>query len=159
MRASIKLFSIIPGVLRFAWALLLTGMVLLASGYFTYTPWQSYAGLGCLIFGYVIAIFDMFYRKRHRGDASAFYAGATTAPMIASFLILFIALLGALVLAVKSLIDGYSGAHAIRLLHFLGIIFAFLIVSGIPGLAFRAQQKNGTEQDAAEQPATAGESK
>ncbi|MGJ8695779.1 MAG: hypothetical protein ACSHYF_05635 [Verrucomicrobiaceae bacterium] len=148
MRASVKLFSIIPGVLRLAWALLLAGTVLLASGYFMYSPWQSYVGLGCVIFGYLIAIFDMFCRKRHRGEASAFYAGAITAPLIASFLILFIALLGALVLAVKSMISGYSAAHAIRLLHFLGIIFAFLVVSGIPGLALRARQKvkNGTGQ-------------
>ena len=147
MRASIQLFSIIPGVLRFAWALLLIGMVLLASGYFAHAPWQSYAGLGCLIFGYVIAILDLIYRKRHRGEASAFYVGATTAPIIAFFCILFIALFGAVVLAVQTLLNGYSGTHSIRLLHFLGIIFAFLVVSGIPGLALRAQQKDGTEQD------------
>lgn len=147
MRASIKLFTIIPGVLRLAWALLLIGMIVLASGYFTHTPWQSYAGLGCLILGYVIAITDMINRKRHRGEASAFYVGAITAPIFALFFLLFVALIGTLVLAVQSLLNGFSETHAMRLLHFLGIIFAFLVVSGIPGLALRAKQKDRTEQD------------
>ena len=145
MRSSIQLFSIIPGVLRMAWALLLIGMVLLAGGYFTHTPWQSYAGLGCLILGYVIAILDMINRKRHRGEAAAFYAGATIAPIIALFCIIFVALVGAVVLAVQSFLNGFSGAHAMRLLHFTGIIFAFLVVSGIPGRALKAT-KDRTEQ-------------
>ena len=146
MRASLQLFSIIPGVLRLAWALLLVGMVVLAAGYFTHLPSLSYTGLGCLIFGYVIAILDMINRKRHRGGAAAFYVGVTTAPIIALFLLIFVALIGSLVLAVQSLLNGFSATHAIRLLHFTGIIFAFLVVSGIPGMALRAKRKDDADR-------------
>ena len=44
--------------------------LVLAAGYFTRTAWQNYAGLSCLIFGYVVAILDMINRKRHRGQAA-----------------------------------------------------------------------------------------
>ena len=148
MRAAIQLFTILPVVLRGAWALLLFGMILLAAGYFTQTPWQSYAGIGGLICGYVIAILDMIYRRRHRGDAAGFYVGATVAPIFALIILLFVGLLGAVVLAVQSIIYGFSGMHAMHLLHFVGLVFAFSIVIGIPALALRATPNDKTEQDA-----------
>jgi hypothetical protein len=159
MRATFILLMNLPTVLKVAWILLFFGMVLLAVGYFTHIPWQSYTGLGCLIFGYVIVIFDMINRKRGRADAAGFYTGATVAPLIALGVLIFIALLGAIVLAVQSMIHGFSGIHAMRLLHFLGIIFAFLIVFGIPRLALRASPDPKTEHGGADQPATAPESR
>lgn len=142
MSATIKLFTVLPGTLKIAWLLLLLGMVALATGYFTHTPWQSYSGLMALIVGYVIAILDMVNRKRHRGDAAGFYVGATVAPLIAVFILAFVALLGAIVLAIQSMIHGFSGSHAMHLLHFMGIIFAFLVVSGIPAIALKANPNN-----------------
>jgi hypothetical protein len=159
MSAAIKLLTVLPATLKIAWLLLLFGMVAMATGYFTHTPWQSYLGLICLIVGYVIAILDMVNRRRHRGDAAGFYVGATVAPLIALIILAFVALLGAIVLAVQSMIHGFSGSHAIRLLHFLGIVFAFLVVSGIPGFALRPSPNTKTEQDGAGQPATRSESK
>jgi len=157
MSDTIKLFTVLPAVLRMAWGLLLFGMVALAAGYFTHTAWQSYTGLGCLILGYVIVILDMLNRRRHRGDAAGFYAAATVAPFIALWVLIFVAFLGAVVLAVQSMIHGFSGTYAMRLLHFLGIIFAFLIVSGIPVLALRACRNAKTEQGADDQAAAAVE--
>ena len=158
MNATIHLLKVLPAILKIAWMLLLLGMVALATGYFSYTPWQSYSGIGCLIVGYSIAILDMVNRKRHRGDAAEFYVGATVAPLISMMILAFVALIGAIVLAIQSMIHGFSGSHAMRLLHFLGIIFAFLIVTGIPGLALRVKLNNETE-DGAGQPATRSESK
>ena len=141
MRASIQLFSFLPGALRVAWGLMLVGMIALAAGYFSRTPWQSYVGLGCLIIGYTIAILDMFNRKRNRDAAASFYVGATLAPLFALAFLILVALIAAVVLAVKSAIHGFSATHAMRLLHFLGIAFAFAMVSGIPGLALLAIRK------------------
>ena len=159
MSATIKLLTVLPATLKIAWLLLLLGMVALATGYFTHTPWQSYSGLICLIVGYVIAILDLVNRKRHRDDAAGFYVGATVAPLIAVIILAFVALLGAIVLAIQSMIHGFSGSHAMRVLHFLGIIFAFLVVSGIPGLALRSSPNTKTEQGGGGQPATRPELK
>ena len=146
MRASIKLFSLLPGVLKGAWGLLLVGMVSLAAGYFTRTPWQSYVGLGCLILGYSIAILDLLNRKRNRDKAAGFYAGAYLAPIATLVLLLLVALIGAIVLAVQSAIHGFSATHAMRMLHFLGIAFAFATVSGIPALALKAMRDEDNGQ-------------
>jgi hypothetical protein len=152
MRRSLSFLRVLPAVLQIAWILLLLGMVALAAGYFTQTPWQSHSGLVCLIVGYVIVILDMMNRKRHRGDAAGFYVGATVAPLIAVILLAFFALLVAIVLAVQSMVYGFSGSHAMRLLHFMGIVFAFLVVSGIPGIALKANPNHHTE-DGTGQPA------
>ena len=131
MSATISLLRVLPTILKIAWILLLLGMAALATGYFSHTPWQSYSGLGCLIVGYAIVIVDMIKRKRHRGDAAGFYVGATLAPLIALMILSFVALIGTVFLAIESIIHGFSGSHAMRLLHFLGVILAFLVVSGI----------------------------
>jgi hypothetical protein len=149
MSATIKLITILPATLKVAWLLLLLGMVGLATGFFTQTPWQSHSGLFCLIFGYVIAILDMVYRKRHRGDAASFYVGAALTLLISVYILAFVALLFAITLAIYSLIFGFSGSSAMRLLHFMGIIFAFLVVSGIPRIALKAKPKNQLEQPCA----------
>ena len=159
MSATLKLLRVLPVFLKIAWILLLLGMITLAMGYFTRTPWQSYAGLGCLIAGYMLVIFDMAKRKRHRGEVAGFYVGTTVAPLIALPILAFAALVGAIVLAISSMIHGFSGSLAMRVLHFLGVILAFLVVSGIPGLALRTSPNTKTEQDGADQPATAPESK
>lgn len=146
MSATIKLITILPTTLKIAWLLLLLGMVALATGFFTQTPWQSRSGLLCLIFGYVIAILDMVYRKRHRGDAADFYVGSTLALLISVYVFYFVAPLFAIALAIHSMIYGFSGSGAMRVLHFMGIIFAFLVVSRIPRIALKAKLKNQTEQ-------------
>ncbi|SHJ11982.1 hypothetical protein SAMN02745181_1228 [Rubritalea squalenifaciens DSM 18772] len=138
MSATINLLRILPATLKIAWLLLLLGMLALAAGYFTHTPWQSYSGLVCLMGGYVMAILDMVNRKRHRGDAARFYVGVALAPLIAVIILAFVALLAAVVLAIHSWIHGFEGSYAMRLLHFLGIVFAFLLASGIPALALRS---------------------
>ncbi|MGC6425559.1 MAG: hypothetical protein ACON5H_01020 [Akkermansiaceae bacterium] len=145
MNAIISLLKVLPPFLKIAWVLLLVGMLSLAAGYFTGTPWQSYSGLECLIVGYVMVILDMLKRERRRGDVAGFYAGAILAPLIALMILTFVALLGAIVLAVQSMRDGFSESHAMRLLHFLGILFAFLVVSGISTLAMGARAQKKTE--------------
>jgi hypothetical protein len=147
MIATIKLLTVLPATLKIAWLLLLIGLVALAAGYFTHTPWQSYSGLICLIVGFVIAFLDMEHRKKRRDEASGFYVGATVAPVISVAFVAFVALLGAIVLATQSMIYGFSGSSAMRLVHFLGVLFAFLVVSGIPGLALRSRPDTKTEQD------------
>jgi hypothetical protein len=38
---------------------------------------------------------------------------------------------------------GFSGSNAMRLLHLLGILFAFLVVTGIPRIALKARGMSG----------------
>lgn len=146
MRAIIKLHTILPVPLKIAWLLLGSGTVALVTGYLTHTPWQSVSGLTAWIVGYGIAILDFLKRKQHRADATGFYMGATLAPLIAVFVVAFAALLGTIVLAVHSWIHGFHASNALRLLHLLAILFAFLVVSGIPRWALRARTDAATDQ-------------
>lgn len=144
---SLQLFRTLPGALKVIWALLLVGMVMLALGYWRYNPIESYVGLGCLLLGYTCAILDLLLRKSRRQDACGFYVAITVVPLMAFFFTLIVAFLAALVLAYQSLIHGFSSSGAIHLLHFVGVVFAFLVVSGIPALSCRTFRKNGGEQD------------
>jgi hypothetical protein len=152
MRAIGKLLTILPVPLRIAWLLLCAGMVALATGYLTHTPWQSVSGLTALIVGHGIAILDFLFRKKHRKDAAGFYAGATMASLIAVIMLTFTALLGAIVLAVHSWIHGFHASNALRLLHLLAIVFAFLVVSGIPRVALRTGTHASADQDDGDPP-------
>jgi len=57
------------------------------------------------------------------------------------------ALLGAIFFAVYSAFYGFSSSNAMRTLHFLGIVYAYLVVMGIPNAvrAFKAEPENQTE--------------
>lgn len=154
--SAVRLFAILPAILKSAWALLVLGMIALAAGYFSHIPWLSYLALGCLISGYTIVIIDMIYRRKHRGRAAGFYAASTVAPIVALFVIVFVALIGAIVLAVQSALYGYSKAHALHLLHFLGIIFAFLVISLISGLALQGNPTVEAEANEDEAAASQG---
>jgi len=137
----------IPATLQIAWALLLLGFVALSAGYFTQTPWQSLSGLLCFVFGYVIVILDMVYRKRTTSEAASFYGGAIVTQVVSVFILAFMALLGAIFFAVYSAFYGFSSSNAMRTLHFLGIVYAYLVVMGIPNAVrgFKAEPKNQTE--------------
>ena len=139
MIAPLKLLQALPATLKIAWLLLWTGLLALVAGFFMHVPWQSYSGLGCLIAGFVMAILDMRYRKKNRGDAAGFYLGATLSPVIAVIVLAFVALLFALVIAIQSMMHGFSVSNAMRVLHFMGVMFAFLIVTGIHRLALRSR--------------------
>jgi hypothetical protein len=80
----------IPATLQIAWALLLLGSVALSAGYFTQTPWQSLSGLLCFVFGYVIVILDMVYRKRPTSDEASFYGVAIVTQVVSVFILAFI---------------------------------------------------------------------
>lgn len=67
------------------------------------------------------------------------------------YILAFFALIGAMALAIYSIIHGFEGSRALSLLHLLGVIFAVLIVALIPGVAVRANPNTKTEQDGAEQ--------
>ena len=138
MRAIVKLLTILPVPLKIAWLLLCAGTVALATGYLTHTPWQGGSGLMALILGYGIAVLDFLKRKKHRADAGGFYMGATMASMIAVLIVTFAALLGAIVLTIHSWIHGFHVSNVLRLLNLLVIVFAFLVVSGIPRWALRS---------------------
>lgn len=125
---------------------MLLGVIALAAGYFNRSPWQSYLGLGGMILGYGIVILDLFKRKKGRDAAAGFYTAATMAPIFALTMLLLVTLIAALVLAVQSARHGFSATHAIRLLHFLGILFAFAIVSGIPAVALKATQEKQNDE-------------
>jgi hypothetical protein len=146
MRATTKPITI-PATLQIGWALLLSGFVALSAGYFTQTPWQSLSGLLCFIFGYVIVILDMVYRKRPTSEEAIFYGGAITTQVVSVFALAFVALLGAIFLAIYSAVYGFSSSHAIRLFHFLGIVYAYSVVMSIPNAvrALKAEPKNQTE--------------
>ena len=51
-------------------------------------------------------------------------------------------------LAVYSAFYGFSSSHAMRLLHFLGIVYAYSVVMSIPNAirGFKAEPTNQTEQ-------------
>ena len=138
----------IPATLQIGWALLLLGFVALSAGYFTQTQWQSLSGLLCFVVGYVIVILDMVYRKRPTSDEASFYGVAIVTQVVSVFILAFMALLVAIFLAVYSAFYGFSSSHAMRLLHFLGIVYAYLVVMSIPNVirGFKAEPKNQTEQ-------------
>ena len=139
----------IPATLQIAWALLLLGFVALSAGYFTQTQWQSLSGLLCFVVGYVIVILDMVYRKRPTSDAASFYAAFLLAQVISAFSLAFLIVpLFAICLAILSTIYGFQSSNAMRLLHFLGIVYAYSVVTSIPNAirGFKAEPKNQTEQ-------------
>jgi hypothetical protein len=143
MTAMIQLFRVLPAVLKMAWVLLLCGLVGLVAGYLSHVAWQSYVGLGGLGAGYLMVVLDMTLRKKRRSDAAGFYAGATAAPLIALMMLVVLAFFGAGTLAIFSMFHGFSGSNAMRLLHLLGIQFAFLVVTGIPRIALKARGMSG----------------
>ena len=143
MTAMIQLFRMLPAVLQIAWVLLFSGMVALGVGYLSHVAWQSYVGLGGLGAGYLMVFLDMRMRKHRRSDAAGFYTGATAAPLIALLMLAVLALFGAGTLAVFSMCHGFSATNAMRLLHLLGILFAFLVVTGIPRIALKARGMSG----------------
>ena len=137
-----------PATLQIGWALLLLGFVALSAGYFTQTQWQSLSGLLCFVVGYVIVILDMVYRKRPTSDEAFFYGVAIVTQVVSVFILAFMALLVAIFFAVYSAFYGFSSSHAMRLLHFLGIVYAYSVVMSIPIAirGFKAEPKNQTEQ-------------
>ena len=137
----------IPATLQIVWALLMLGFVALSAGYFTQTQWQNLSGLLCFVVGYVIVILDMVYRKRPTSDEAIFYGGAIVTQVVSVFILAFMALLGAIFLAVYSAFYGFSSSNATRFLHFLGIVYAYSVVMSIPNAfrAFKAEPKNQTE--------------
>jgi hypothetical protein len=143
MTAMIQLFRMLPAVLQIAWVLLFSGMVALGVGYLSHVAWQSYVGLGGLGAGYLMVFLDMRMRKHRRSDAAGFYTGATAAPLIALMMLVVLALFGAGTLAIFSMFHGFSATNAMRLLHLLGILFAFLVVTGIPRIALKAREMSG----------------
>ena len=119
---------------------------MLITGYFTRIAWQSFVGSGLLVSGYGLALLDVFLRKKRRDDASTFHIAAIVSPIVGVFLLVLTGFLGAIVLLIHSWIYGYSSTNTLRLLHFLGILYAFIVVTGIVGLASRGAKRRKTDQ-------------
>ena len=152
MIAPLKLLKALPATLKIAWLLLWMGLLALAAGYFMRTPWQSYSGLACLTAGFVMAMLDMRFRKANRGDAAGFYLGTTLEPGFAAMVCAFVALICALIIAIQSMMHGFSASGTMRLLHFLALVFAFLIVTGIHTLALRSRTDANPSRGHSESP-------
>ena len=144
---TLRLIRQLPPVAKLSWLLLVTGLILAASGFLMEIPWQGYSGLSCLITGYLLAILDMIFRKRRRTEAAGFYTGLLVAPILATFIFLFVGLLAGVVLLVTSFLHGWSADHGLQMLHYLGILFAFMVIIAIPAIAVRAEPSGEDDQE------------
>lgn len=119
--------------------------VAVAAGYFAHTPGQSDTGIVGMIAGKVTVIIDMTQKRRHGGEAAGFSAAAAAALLFALMITAMVRPLAAVVPANQPTMHGSSGSHAMRLLHCIGVILPFLIVTGIPGPALRSNPEAGTQ--------------
>ena len=157
----LRLVKILPPTLKVSWGFFLIGFLALTVALFTATSWQSYGGLGCLVVGYIVFIIDQINPNRTKGDAAraGFYGGLIGATLVALIGVIVSALILAIVFGVTSLIDKSIPLTVIQSLHIVGVLFAFLVVSGVPRIALKAKNETETEQGGAGQPATRPESK
>jgi hypothetical protein len=128
----------LPWALKFAWGLFVVGCLLLAAGFFAVMRWASFAGVGCSIAGYALAIADMLLRKRRRSESAGFYAAIMVVPTLALLIVLLLGLIGAAVLAVHYSLHGFSASKAVRFLHLMGSILAVIACAGISKIASAA---------------------
>ena len=140
-----RLFRALPGALQFAWGVLWIGVAALATGYFLEEASWSWAGLGCFLGGYGVAIIDLFVRKEKRSEAASFYTAITIAPLLSAFLAIFVLVIAGVVWVIRSLPDDFSAAHALRLLHFAGVLTAFSIATGISSVMRRGEGESEEE--------------
>ena len=146
MGAFLTYYLRLPWSLKLSWGLLWVSVMTLAFGYFLSLAVWSWFGLACLVLGYAWALLDLSGRKAMREVAAPFYVGLVTSPMMALFPGLLLLVLAGVVWVVRSYPDDFSLGQALRLLHFVGILVAFALVSGIGSIALRSQDtKEGDE--------------
>jgi hypothetical protein len=135
-----RLFGRLRGFLRVAWGLLVSGMILVVTGYFTWELWQSWTGLALMLGGAWIVVAELSLRKRDRDAVAKLAAGLLLAFLVAAILFFLMAILGAGVFLVDAFRHGVAWHYAARLLHFAGIGFAFFWIMSVP-IAIREGDK------------------
>jgi hypothetical protein len=144
LRYAVRLFASVPVVLKTVWGLLVVGMILLIAGYFTQTAWQSLTGFAVSVVAYAGTGVDMMTRRSRLDAAAAFYTGLTLAMLVSLYVVLLFGFVGAITLAAVSLVDAAEEdlniSRGMRMLHFLGVVYATLVVCTIPSIARRVSR-------------------
>ncbi|GAA5480084.1 hypothetical protein Hhel01_03606 [Haloferula helveola] len=124
----------IPTKLRVAWLLLVVGIILLAIGLIRHALAYDLAGAACVIMGMGISVIDMFVGRKTRG--SGFHGGIFLSALISAIVVGWIVLpLAVIVWGIMSLIHGFEWGPTFGVIRFIGIIFLYLTVAGIPRMA------------------------
>lgn len=138
LTGSCRLIRDLPLVPKLAWIAMLFGLPLLAYGFLAEQSGAAKAGLAIGGGGYALALVNAFLMRGLPSDGGGgFQAAVVLVSFFSAVVVLAVALLFGLVIAIMAVFDRASASGVIRTLKFLGILYGFLVVSGLPSLALR----------------------
>lgn len=121
----------LPALLRLVWGMMLLGWPLAFAGMFLRSTWIASTGGGLLVAGFALAVADLLLRERHRDRAAGFHTGLCLGAVTGVVIMAFVAVLCLATYLVVGFVHGFSLAYGLRLLAFMGLLYAGGIIHTI----------------------------
>jgi len=131
MKNHLLLFANLPALLRMVWGMMLLGWPLAFAGMFLRSGWIAWTGAGLLMVAFALAVADLLLRKRHRERAAGFHTGLCIGAVAGVVIMALVAVLCLATYVVVGFVHGFSLAYGLRLLAFLGLLYAGGIIHTI----------------------------
>ena len=142
MKNYFLLFAKLPVELRLVWGMMLLGWPLGFGGMLLRSEWAEWTGGGLLIAGFALAVADFRLRQRNRELAESFHFNLLIGAVTGVLVMAFVSVLCLATFVVIGMIHGFSLAFGLRLLAFMGLLYAGGIISTIA----RERQWTGVKQ-------------